>query len=64
MQQHVTLSTQPFPGSKDELLEAMLAAFSESVFLFDTYQKRLTFISQHLLAAQGYPPGRVFRLGS
>lgn len=53
------MSTQPFPGSKQELLDAMLTAFSESVFLYDTYQKRIIFTSQRLLTILGYPQGTV-----
>lgn len=51
------LSEQRFPGTKQEVLDAMLAAFSESVFIFDIRQRRFVFISNHLLAALGYPPG-------
>lgn len=59
MQNQAILSTQPFPGSKQDLLDAMLAAFSESIFLYDTYQKQVIFISRQLLAALGYPKGTV-----
>jgi len=51
------LSQQTFPGTKQELLNAMLAAFSECVFLFDVKEKRLAFISQHLVGALGHPAG-------
>lgn len=35
----------------------MLAAFSESVFLFDAYERQIVFISEQLVTALGYPAG-------
>ncbi|HWB28140.1 MAG TPA: PAS domain-containing protein [Chitinophagaceae bacterium] len=55
MHAQAAISNQPFPGSKSELLNAMLAAFSESVFLFDTLQNRIVFISPQIITALGYP---------
>lgn len=55
MHNQANLPTRPFPGTKQELLNAMLTAFSESIFLFDAYERKMLFISQQLVGALGYP---------
>lgn len=56
MQGQAFISDQQFPGSKEQLLDAMLAAFSEMIYLYDALENRFAFISSNLTEILGYPP--------
>jgi PAS domain S-box-containing protein len=54
MQSQAYISNRQFPGNKEQLLHAMLAAFSEMVYLYDAVENRLVFISENLTDILGY----------
>jgi len=54
MQSHAFISNRQFPGSKDELLYAMLTAFSEMVYVYDAVENHFVFISDNLFDVLGY----------
>jgi PAS domain S-box-containing protein len=60
MQTQVYISNRQFPGSKEQLLKAMLEAFSEMVYLYDALENRFVFISDNLTEKLGYSGSHIF----
>jgi PAS domain S-box-containing protein len=58
MQSPAYISNRQFPGSKEQLLNAMLTAFSEMIYLYDAVENRFVFISDNLTEILGYPGNR------
>jgi len=54
MQSQAFISNRQFPGNKEQLLGAMLAAFSEMIYLYDAVEKRFVFVSENLTEILGY----------
>ena len=60
MQNQVFISNRQFPGSKEELLNAMLMAFSEMVYVYDAVENHFVFVSHNLFDILGYPDNQFF----
>ncbi len=54
------ISNRQFPGDKEQLLSAMLAAFSEMIYLYDAVEKRFVFVSENLTDILGYHGTQLF----
>jgi PAS domain S-box-containing protein len=54
------ISNRQFPGDKEQLLSAMLAAFSEMIYLYDAVEKRFVFVSENLTEILGYHDYHLF----